>query len=705
MKQSDSGRVHWFLLCTPVPTRVGVCLRSERVVNTRGLALYHLVRSRPRSSGGARPVSSLPRWSTRETATYLICATPRSGSWLLSDGLRATRVAGNPREWFNVFEEQHRRAQWRMEHASDLTFPAYLHLAREKSTTANRISGVKLHLYQLDELTRKLAPHSPQKNLTPVDALNYMFPRAQFLWLTRRDKISQAISLLTAQQTNVWWMTEPDASPSVNFGRLEPEFDPVAIANLERRLTESDRRWQQIFAARSVDPLAVCYEDLVEDYEQTIRQVLRWLQVPDADRVAVGPPRLRRQADARSQDWAVRYRAYRPQTQPEGTRRGGGGLADLARRAAGHLETATAVVLTGATAGLQRRAITRAVAAELDPTSDGAQPAARFDGRTVDELWHQWVARSVMQGCSDAAVTEVLVRNGFDASHAHAVVAEARSHPYLLGAQRAQRPLRQAVGVLAALGQLGSLDAAHKLVDRRSGLSVEEFRDRYYAANRPVIITDLTAGWKASGWTVQHLATAMGEASVEVMRGRVGNPRYEREPHRHRVSMPFADYVDLVGAGDSNDAYLVANNRFFAHPAAGGLLDELAPVPPYLRPTLTGGNCFLWFGPAATVTPLHRDVCNILFVQLIGRKRWRLIPALQWPYVYNTEGVYSDVDIERPDLTRFPDFHRAQVIDLILEPGSAIFVPVGWWHHVRALGISVSVSFTNFVLPNTFGSE
>ncbi len=128
---------------------------------------------------------------------------------------------------------------------SDLTFPAYLRLAREKSTTANRISGVKLHFYQLDELTRKLAARFPQGSLTPVDALNYVFPHAQFLWLTRRDKSSQAISLLTALHTNVWWTLEPDASPSLRSSRVEPEFDPVAIASMERTLIECDRRWQR----------------------------------------------------------------------------------------------------------------------------------------------------------------------------------------------------------------------------------------------------------------------------------------------------------------------------------------------------------------------------------------------------------------------------------------------------------------------------
>ncbi|HEY0139226.1 MAG TPA: cupin-like domain-containing protein [Nannocystis sp.] len=41
-----------------------------------------------------------------------------------------------------------------------------------------------------------------------------------------------------------------------------------------------------------------------------------------------------------------------------------------------------------------------------------------------------------------------------------------------------------------------------------------------------------------------------------------------------------------------------------------------------------------WFGPAGTVTALHHDTSNILFFQVVGRKRYRLYPRASprcWP--------------------------------------------------------------------------
>src|SRR5579862_2436407 len=105
------------------------------------------------------------RWSS-PAATYLICTNPRSGSWLLSEGLTATGVAGNPREWFNIAEEQRHRAQWRMDHTNDLRFARYFALANTESMTSNGVSGIKFHYYQLADLARRLAASERVPELT-----------------------------------------------------------------------------------------------------------------------------------------------------------------------------------------------------------------------------------------------------------------------------------------------------------------------------------------------------------------------------------------------------------------------------------------------------------------------------------------------------------------------------------------------------------
>jgi hypothetical protein len=190
---------------------------------------------------------------------------------------------------------------------------------------------------------------------------------------------------------------------------------------------------------------------------------------------------------------------------------------------------------------------------------------------------------------------------------------------------------------------------------------------------------------------------------VEVMTGRNSDSRYEINSLRHKTLLPFSEYVDLVTTSDEiNDVYMTANNHFLETPGAQRLFEDIVAFPEYLDADRLHGRTFLWFGPGGTVTPLHHDTSNILFAQVYGRKKFTLISPNQTPLVYNEIGVFSEVDCGQPNLDKFPAFQNVRKLDLLLKPGQVLFIPVGWWHYVRALDISISVSFTNFKAPNIY---
>ncbi len=45
------------------------------------------------------------------------------------------------------------------------------------------------------------------------------------------------------------------------------------------------------------------------------------------------------------------------------------------------------------------------------------------------------------------------------------------------------------------------------------------------------------------------------------------------------------------------------------------------------------------------------------------------------------------------------------MIDCEIGPGDLLFLPVGFWHDVKGLSISMTVTFTNFVFSNDFSSN
>jgi trehalose 2-sulfotransferase len=161
-----------------------------------------LAQSRSLFSIGGLRKADRPRRAAPAT-TYIVCTNPRSGSWLLSDGLTSTSVAGHPREWFNPLVEQKRRALWLITHPADLTSAQYLNQVRALGVTANGVCGIKLHYYQLSELLKKLTTDSACDNRQAAKLIARAFPNVKYVWLIRHDKERQAISYQLACSTGI----------------------------------------------------------------------------------------------------------------------------------------------------------------------------------------------------------------------------------------------------------------------------------------------------------------------------------------------------------------------------------------------------------------------------------------------------------------------------------------------------------------------
>ena len=101
-------------------------------------------------------------------------------------------------------------------------------------------------------------------------------------------------------------------------------------------------------------------------------------------------------------------------------------------------------------------------------------------------------------------------------------------------------------------------------------------------------------------------------------------------------------------------------------------------------------------------TPLHHDTTNILFCQVWGKKRVTLVSPLHAPLLDTASAYYSTLNLELPRTRRNLAAQGARLLDVDLGPGEALFIPAGWWHHVRSKSVSISVSLTNFVFPNSF---
>jgi trehalose 2-sulfotransferase len=250
--------------------------------------------------------------SQSSSLTYLVCATPRSGSTLLCEALRHTGLAGKPDEYFGPMHVERWNKEWRTQSAGE-----YLERVRRQGCGANGVWGAKImRLYwrnfvgQLGQADKErggsplVGGESLSQTESDLELLRRVFPRLHFVFITRRHKIRQAVSWLKFIQGMAWFW-EKD-KPQV-LGRLE--FRPEVIDGFLRQTALHESAWLEFFRRAGVQPHIVVYEDLAADYEQTAKGVLDYLGVEYPPALRFKKRRLRQQADTISDEWVERYLA------------------------------------------------------------------------------------------------------------------------------------------------------------------------------------------------------------------------------------------------------------------------------------------------------------------------------------------------------------------------------------------------------------
>uniref|UniRef100_A0A915PPS1 JmjC domain-containing protein n=1 Tax=Setaria digitata TaxID=48799 RepID=A0A915PPS1_9BILA len=210
---------------------------------------------------------------------------------------------------------------------------------------------------------------------------------------------------------------------------------------------------------------------------------------------------------------------------------------------------------------------------------------------------------------------------------------------------------------------------------------------------KPVVIRGLVNQWPAfTKWNFSYFNEIIGHRTVPVEIG----SSYADSGWKQTL-MTFHDFTDKFIEDESLEGpgYLAQHRLFDQVPE---LLDDIV-IPDYCafgEDEIDNVDLNIWIGPAGTVSPLHFDPKSNIFCQIVGRKFLRMVPAVESEKVYpRKDGILtntSQVDVQHPDMTKFPRFSEAHVFDCTLYAGECLYIPAGFWHYVFALDPSISVS-------------
>src|ERR1700730_3110376 len=194
------------------------------------------------------------------TCSYLVCATPRSGSTLLCEALTNTGLAGRPKEYFEALKASGQPRQPKEyfteledpelarildevpqlvspPHSITTDYPIYLTRVLEEGTTPNGVFGAKMMWGYFGDFLAHLHDIPTYGQMRVPELLATIFPNLHYLLVTRMDKVRQAVSLWRAIQTWTWREDEVEDSPVLPTRPTdEPRFHFEAIDHLVQQI-------------------------------------------------------------------------------------------------------------------------------------------------------------------------------------------------------------------------------------------------------------------------------------------------------------------------------------------------------------------------------------------------------------------------------------------------------------------------------------
>ncbi|CAG8531015.1 15141_t:CDS:2 [Funneliformis caledonium] len=233
-------------------------------------------------------------------------------------------------------------------------------------------------------------------------------------------------------------------------------------------------------------------------------------------------------------------------------------------------------------------------------------------------------------------------------------------------------------------------------ISKMSSPSLVAFASHINTPNpTPFILTFCISHWPAlstNPWAdLDYLLSVTGKGRIVPVE--IG-AKYTDDSWSQKL-MKFEEFVENRVKNPIKDegiAYLAQHDLFAQIPR----LKEDISIPDYCfvdtKPYLVSSNNIqynpppdviinAWFGPRGTISPMHTDPYNNLLAQVVGQKYIRLYAPFETSKVYPFEqgsflGNTSQVNIETPDLERFPLFASANYLECVLEPGDLLYIPV-----------------------------
>ncbi|XP_046584131.1 tRNA wybutosine-synthesizing protein 5-like [Haliotis rubra] len=240
------------------------------------------------------------------------------------------------------------------------------------------------------------------------------------------------------------------------------------------------------------------------------------------------------------------------------------------------------------------------------------------------------------------------------------------------------------------------------------------FLNDVYPKRKPVILRGIDIGPCREKWSVDHLRKFGGDKEVKIHVSTTPQMDFLKKNFVYR-SLPFSTFVQRAAEERHSEFFLSEEEHYYLRALGDDPRKDIADIhhqfpelaadihlPEFYEPSKFYSSVFRIASPGVQLWT-HYDVMDNLLIQVNGRKRVVLFSPREVENLYLNGDKSEVIDIDNPDLERFPKFPDAERHEGFLDPGDILFIPALWFHNVISLEFGVAVNvFWKHLSPNLY---
>jgi trehalose 2-sulfotransferase len=212
----------------------------------------------------------------------IIASTGRCGSHMLGHALHETGSFGFPLEYTNPAN----LIEWKKRLGIE-DFHAVLTEIQQRRTSPNGVFGIKIH-------------YSHIKQFGGFNHLIEYLPKAYYILLSRKNVLSQAVSLSIARQTGVWISVQKPVknNPKYNFKHIDKCLRQIILEN---------SAWRYILAASGCNYIEMDFDYVRNNLAKSIERISSFINVKVDPRKVPKEQVTKKQGNYINEKWAIKF--------------------------------------------------------------------------------------------------------------------------------------------------------------------------------------------------------------------------------------------------------------------------------------------------------------------------------------------------------------------------------------------------------------